>query len=281
MANFAGKYVIITGGSKGIGKAIAKDLFSKKATVLICSRKKSEVDKTCQEIDPSGKRFFGIVADVSKINDCKKLTDFAVRKFKKIDVLINNAGTYGEINELSKADLEKWRKTIETNLFGTVQCTRLILPIMKKRGGGKIVNFAGGGVGGKNPLPNFSAYYTSKVSVVGFTETIAAELKNSNIQINCISPSGINTGITDYLINQGPKRAGVGAYRQALEQKKRGSSTKEVTDLIAFLSSQSSNHINGRFLSVKWDKVSNLKRRELEEDLYKLRRIDNTLFYGK
>lgn len=282
MGDFTGKHIIVTGGSGGIGKAIAKDFFDRGATVLICARKKSSLNETCKEIDPIGKRFFGIVADVSKIKDCKKLVNFAIKKFKKIDVLINNAGTYGEIGELSIVNLENWRKTIETNLFGTVQCTRLVLPIMKKRKTGKIINFAGGGIGGKNPLPNFSAYYTSKIAIAGFTETVASELRNLGVNVNCISPGGVNTGITDYLISQGPKKAGEEIYKQALEQKKKGkSSMEDITNLVAFLSSSSSNHINGRLLSAKWDKIPVLKNLEKEGDLFKLRRIDKDLFYGK
>ncbi len=282
MRNFIGKNIIVTGGSNGIGKAIAKDFFDMGGTVLICSRKQTDVDSTCNEIDPTGKRFFGIVADVSKIVDCKNLIDFAIKKFGTVDILINNAGTYGEIGELSTVDLENWRKTIEINLFGTVQCTNLVLPIMEKAKKGKIINFAGGGIGGKNPLPNFSAYYTSKIAIAGFTETVASELKTKGVQINSISPGGVNTGITDYLIAQGREKAGKEIYNQALEQKNKGkSSTKEITDLVAFLCSPDADHISGRLISVKWDKIDALKSADLEGDLYKLRRIDNDLFYGK
>ena len=281
MNDFVGKYVVVTGGSKGIGKAIAKDFFVRGATVLICARKKRDITAVCQEIDTTRKRFFGIIADVSKVVDCRKLINFATKKFGTIDVLINNAGIYGEIGQFAKVDLKQWTKTIETNLFGTIYCTHFALSIMEKNGKGKIVNFTGGGVGGKKPMPNFSAYYASKIAIAGFTETLAKEVNVRDIQINCMSPGPVNTGITDYLITQGPDKAGQEIYKKVLEQKKKGeSSTVEITDMVAFLSSPLANHINGRMLSVR-DSIDVLKKLDNDNDLFKLRRIDNDLFYGK
>lgn len=282
MKDFSGKYVLVTGGSKGIGKVIAKDFFLHGATVLICARKQDEVDTTCKEIDPTGKRFFGVVANVSKVSDCRRLVNFALKKFGTVDVLINNAGIYGEIGDFSSVDVKKWTEAIEINLFGTVYCSRFVLPIMKKRGAGKIINFAGGGIGGKKPLPNFSAYYTSKIAVSGFTEEIAGETQKNNIQINCISPGAVNTGFTDYLIIQGPEKAGEDMYRQSIEQKKGSNNNLEyTTNLIRFLCSKEADHITGRLLSAKWDKIDILKKLEKNGDTFKLRRIDNELFYGK
>ncbi len=279
MSNFSGKCVIVTGGSRGIGKAIAKEFFGLGAEVLICARDRKELEAACNEIDPKGKKFFGIKADVSKIADCEKVINFAVKKFGTIDILVNNAGTYGEIEEFEKTNLKNWTKTIAVNLFGTVYCTRAALPIMKKAGAGKIINFAGGGIGGKKPLPNFSAYYTSKMAIAGFTETVAAETAKWNIQINCISPGPVNTAITDYLVAQGPEKAGEEMYKQSLQQKKTGGSSAQLaTDLIDFLCSADANHITGRLLSAKWDSIDTLKKMGKEGDMFKLRRIDNDLF---
>lgn len=282
MNELNGVSVVITGGSRGIGKALAREFFERGAHVLICARDKNELDATCKEIDPEGKKFFGIKADVSKIGDCQKIVRFALKKFGAIDILINNAGTYGEIGEFEKTDLKNWAKTLEVNLFGTVYCTRLVLPFMKKARAGTIINFAGGGIGGRKPLPNFSAYYTSKIAIAGFTETIAAEIGKWGIQINCISPGAVNTGITDYLIAQGQKKAGKEMYLQSLEQKKNGANSPRPTvELINFLCSKEANHITGRLLSAKWDSVDTLKKMEKEGDRFRLRRIDGVLFYGK
>lgn len=282
MNEFTGSTVIVTGGSRGIGRAIAKNFFDKGASVLICSRDEQSVLSVCGEIDPSGKRFLGMAADVSKIKDCQKIIDAAVNQFGGINILINNAGISGEVNAFENIDLQKWSDTISVNLLGMVNCARLVTPIMKNGGGGKIINFAGGGVGSKNTMPNFSAYYTSKVAVVGFTETVAAELSQVNIQMNAVAPGAVNTGITDYIISQGPKKVGEVMYQKSLEQKKNGGeSTDNIVSLINFLCSEQANNINGCLLSAKWDKIEILKDGKQNNDRFKLRRIDNYLFYAK
>ena|SRR3989338_3128951 len=282
MIELNGMSAIITGGSRGIGKALAREFFERGARVLICARDKKELEATCKEIDPSGKKFFGINTDVSKISDCEKLINLAVKKFGTIDILINNAGTYGEIGEFEKTNLKKWTKTLEVNLFGTVYCTRLVLSLMKKARTGAIINFAGGGVGGKFPLPNFSAYYTSKMAIAGFTETVASEVANWGIRINCVSPGAVNTGITDYLLAQGPEKAGKEIYLKSLQQKKNNAnSPRQTVELINFLCSTEASHITGRLLSAKWDSAETLKKMEKDGDKFRLRRIDGDLFYGK
>jgi 3-oxoacyl-[acyl-carrier protein] reductase len=279
---FSGKKIIITGGSKGIGKTLTKYFFDKGAFVVICSRNKNEVFSTCKEIDESGQRCIGVEADVSKNEDAKKVVDFAIHSFGSIDMLINNAGIIGQTGDFASSDLSAWGDAIAVNLFGTVNCTRYILPYMKKAGHGKIVNFAGAGVGSKKPLPQLSSYYTSKVAITGFTETIAAELTDYNIQINCIAPGAINTNITEYLLTQGEAKIGKEMYERTLKQKEEGGDSEEkVCMLVSFLLSKDSNHISGRLLSSKWDSVSLLKKLERDTDLFKLRRIDNELFYGE
>lgn len=282
MNNFSGKYIVVTGGTRGIGKAVAKNFFDLGATVLICSRSKKEIESTVSEIDQTKKRFFGIKADVSKIADCKNLINFAIKTFGAVDILINNAAILGEIGEFEKNNLKNWAKTIKVNLLGTVYCSRFVIPYMKKFGNGRIINFAGGGVGGKKTLPNFSAYYTSKIAIVGFTETIAAEIKEYNLQINCISPGPVNTGITDYLISQGAEKAGEAMYQNALNQKKSNkNSPQSAINMINFLCSGKANHITGRLISCKWDSFTFLKKLNKEGDTYKIRRIDGQLFDSK
>lgn len=277
-----GRCAIVTGGTHGIGKAVAKNLFDHGAKVLTCSRNQKDINSSISEIDPTKKRFFGIKADVSIIKDCEKLIKYAVKKFGNIDILINNAGIYGEIGKLERSNLQNWVKTINVNLFGTVNCSKFVIPVMKKGGGGKIINFAGAGAGGKKALPNFSAYYTSKVAIVGFTETIAEELKEDNIQINCISPGPVNTGITDYLIAQGIKKAGKQIYQQALNQKRDNKNSPDsAINMINFLCSDQANHITGRLISSKWDSINILQKLDREGDMFKLRRIDGQLFDSK
>lgn len=281
-----GKTAIVTGGARGIGFAIAQELIKEDAKVVICSRTKSDLQKALEDLnkitDTSIKKVaFGIVADVSKLSDCQKLIKFASRNFnKKIDILVNNAGIYGPIGPFEKIDLNHWKQTIDINLMGMVYCSYLTVPFMKK--GGKIINLCGSGVGGSKTRPNFSAYFTSKSAVAGFTEVLAEELKEKNIQVNSISPGAVNTYLNEYLIKQGLKKSGKQFFEEALRQKKEGgTSPKLAAKLIIFLSSSHSKDISGRLLSAKWESSKKLKKLKLSNNLYKLRRIDQELFYEK
>jgi NAD(P)-dependent dehydrogenase (short-subunit alcohol dehydrogenase family) len=279
---FTGKTVVVTGGSKGIGKSLALGFYHAGANVVICSRNKSDVQLVCGEIDKEGKRFLGITADVAVSSDSKKVMEFAVEKFGAIDILVNNAGVIGEVGPFHTNDISKWSDSLSVNLLGSVNCSYFVIPFMKESGAGKIINFAGAGVGSKNPLPNLSSYYTSKVAVAGFTETLAAELSQDNIQVNCIAPGAITTNITDYFLAQGEERLGKDMYERTRRQKEEGGdSIDKVLDLVLFLASDSSKNITGRLLSAKWDLPESLLEMRGSNDLYKLRRIDNQLFYGK
>lgn len=277
------KVFIITGGARGIGLAIYKRCFNEGASVVICSRNIDEVDKAINEVDPLKTRSVGVKADVTNVLDVENLVNLTLKKFGKIDVLVNNAGIYGPIGLLETNEGDEWTKTININLIGTVNCCRVVLPLMKKNKSGKIINLAGAGVGGTKPLARFTAYYASKMAVAGFTEALAEELKNENIQVNCISPGGVNTHFTDWLLANGEDKAGSEMYTQALKQKESGGDSPELAaDMVQFLASLKANHISGKIISAKWDKIEDLKDKSyVKNNLYNLRRIDNFNFYEK
>ena len=276
------KVAIVTGGARGVGKAITKQFLKEGAKVVICSRSEDELEQTAHQLDPDGKNLAYTTCDVSIYEDCAKLFKFAVNNFKKVDILVNNAGIYGPIGLLETNSPQEWRKTIEINLLGTVYCTQLALEIMKKQKKGKIINLAGAGVGGKKPLTRFSAYYTSKAAVAAFTEVVAWEVEENNIQVNCISPGAINTYFTDYLLSQGAEKAGA-MYDQALKQKETGGDSPKLgAELAAFLASDQASNVTGKILSAKWDKIEILKKHDVnKKHKFTLRRIDEELFGEK
>lgn len=276
------KTALITGGARGIGRVITKHFLENGASVLICSRKKEELEKTCRELDPSGKKIFYFVADVSNYNDCNQLFEYIKKRFGHLDILVNNAGIYGPIGFMEKNKIEEWEKTMHINLFGTAYCTKMALELMKKRKKGKIINLAGAGIGGTKPLSRFSAYYTSKAGVAAFTEVIASEVIQDNIQVNCISPGAINTYFVDYLLSQDSKNVGP-MYEQTLRQKKEGGDSPDLgAGLAVFLASDESNNVTGKILSAKWDKTEVLiKLTKENKNLFTLRRIDGELFDEK
>ncbi len=283
------KVALITGGARGIGFAIAKELVNQGAIVIICSRTKSEIQKALSALNKKNVVAYGISCDVSKFTDCKKLIKFAQIKLKKIDILVNNAGIYGPIGPFQNLSLNNWNKAFEINFMGIVYLSHLVIPLMEKGGGGKIINLCGAGVGGSKTMPNFSAYFTSKFAVAGFSEVLADELKEKNIQVNAISPGSVNTYLNDYLIKQGPKKSGKEIYQNAIKQKKLGGMPPELAaKLVVYLSSTQSNHITGRLLSAKWNPPAKLRKNEqssstnkLSNNLYKLRRVDQEFIYEK
>ncbi len=277
-----GNVAIVTGGTRGIGLAIAKELTENGAKVVICSRTQSDLDNALKQLSAVKRQAMGMSCDVSKISDCKKLINFAIDHYSKINILVNNAGVYGPIGPLETLDLREWKKALDINLLSMVILSHQIIPLMAKQGGGKIINLCGAGIGGKNTLPRFSLYFTSKMAVAGLTEVLAAEVTDKNIQINCISPGAVNTYFNEYLINQGPEKAGDFFYKNALKLKKEGgTSPKLAAKLVAFLSSHQADHITGRLLSAKWDLIPDLKKMIVSNNFFKLRRIDQTLFYEK
>lgn len=285
------KNAVVTGGSRGIGFAITKELISQGAKVVICSRNKKELREALeilnQTVSPNRNKgavsVFGTICDVSKFGDCKKLIRFAKRKLEQIDILINNAGVYGPIGQLEQIDIRDWQKALNINLMGMVYCSHLTIPVMKLNGGGKIINLCGAGVGGNKTMPNFTAYFTAKSAIAGFSEVLADELREKNIQVNALSPGAVNTFLNEYLIQQGPDKSGKEIHKQALEQKREGGTPPQLAaKLIAFLASDAANHISGRLLSAKWNPPEKLtKMKDLNKNLFKLRRIDNEFFYEK
>lgn len=273
---------IVTGGSRGIGLSIARQLIDNGYTVVICSRNPIELNQAVLDLNAkSNNQAVGICIDVSRSVDCKKLIRFSSQISGSIHLLVNNAGIYGPIGRLESNNLREWKKTLEINLMGAVYCSRHVIPAMKAIGSGKIINLAGGGVGGPEAFPNFTAYYTSKIAIVGFTEVLAAELKDYNIQVNCVAPGAVNTHFTNYLISQGTAKAGSKMFQKATNQKATGGdSPKLITKLISFLVSKQAGHITGMLLSAKWDAVQDLKNPQaFTPNKYKLRRINQKVFF--
>lgn len=276
------KIAVVTGGSRGIGFSITQELLTQNAKVVICSRNSTQLKYAIKKLKKSSIQIFGIVADVSRLSDCKKLISFANKKLGPVDILVNNAGIFGSVGSLETNDPKLWLNTIKTNLLSMVYCSQLVIPSMKNNKRGKIINLCGAGVGSANTLPHFSAYYTSKGAVAAFTEVLSAELIDHNIEVNAISPGGVNTTLTDQLIKIGPLRAGKHMYSQALKQKQTGGTPPGLAaEMVSFLASDEANHLTGRLLSANWNSIKDLKKTSLPKNLYKLRRIDNFTFYEK
>jgi len=276
--SFKNKVILITGASKGLGFEISKSFLKKGANLIICSRNYFEIKKAFNKLNKFKKKNQKIiysVTDISSFNEVKKLIKNSLIKFKKIDVLINNAGIYGPKGNIEKIDWNEFIKTININLIGSIYLCRELIPHFKKNKKGKIIQLSGGGAA--NPLPLINGYAVSKAAVVRFVENLSEEVKNYNIDVNAVAPGPLNTRMLDEVINAGPKKVGKDFFKKSILQKKNGGTPfNKVCDLILFLASKHSNGVSGKLISALWDDWENwINYKDIlkKSDIYNLRRI--------
>jgi 3-oxoacyl-[acyl-carrier protein] reductase len=270
----AGKAAIITGAGRGIGRAIALAFAQEGADVLVASRTLPEVAETAEVARALGRRALALKVDVSNRDEAEGMVAQGLAEFGKVDILANNAGTYGSIGPLVDNDPEKWAQTVRINLFGSFFCARAVLPFMIRQRRGKIINLSGGGA--SSPLPNFSAYAASKVAIVRLTETLAEEVKGFDIQVNAIAPGAVNTRLMDEILAAGAA-AGEEMLARTRRQKETGGVPPErAAALAVFLASDESDGLSGRLISAVWDDWESMSGRIdqiMASDLYTLRRV--------
>jgi NAD(P)-dependent dehydrogenase (short-subunit alcohol dehydrogenase family) len=269
------KVALITGGSGHIGKAISRAFLREGAKVMIATRSIDELLAAKNELSDGSKSVEIYKADVADSADVKNLVEETLKIFGKIDILVNAAGIYGPIGPSLDVDFDKWKQTFEINVFGTFNLMQRVLPIMIKKGGGKIINFSGGGDG---PFPRFSAYNSSKVAVVRLTETMAVEIKDYHIDINAIAPGPVNSRFLQQALDAGEEAVGKERYQSLIKQKNEGGVPPEkAADLCVFLASSASDSLTGKFLSAVWDDWKNWDKNKIAEimqsDKYTLRRV--------
>jgi short-subunit dehydrogenase len=184
------KVVVITGSTKGLGKAIACEFLKEQAKVIINARDKKGLEEIAQEIGVTE-----CAGDVTKEKDMQKLVGFAVKKFGRLDVWVNNAGIWLPHLPIEKTDWKRAHDLIEVNLFGTVYGSKSALTQMRKQGSGSIVNIIStSGLDGKI---NETAYCSSKFAVRGFTESLIKEVDGNKIKVLGVYPGGMRTNLFD------------------------------------------------------------------------------------
>jgi NAD(P)-dependent dehydrogenase (short-subunit alcohol dehydrogenase family) len=274
----AGRGIIITGASQGLGRAIAESCLAEGAHVLLCARDAKVLEETRAELAAKasdGQQVLAQQADVTRAADVHRLFEVGVASLPSIDGLVNNAGVYGPIGLLEDVSVEGWWRAIETNLLGVLLGCREALPIFRRQGHGKIVMLSGGGA--TAPLPRISSYAASKSAVVRLTETIAEETRGTGIDVNAIAPGALNTRLLDEVLAAGPDKVGTAFFERSMKQKEQGGTPlHHGAELCVFLLSEASNGITGKLISAVWDPWRELPGHveELNKtDVYTLRRI--------
>jgi NAD(P)-dependent dehydrogenase (short-subunit alcohol dehydrogenase family) len=275
--SLTGRTALITGASQGLGATIAEHFLAEGANVALCGRNAGDLDAQQQRLAAAygADRVWAKPADVSNRGDVDALFDEAQSRFGQLNVLVANAGVYGPMGSIDAVDWDEWVQAISINLTGTVYCTRKAVETFKPQRYGKILILSGGGA--TNPLPGISAYAASKAAIVRFTETLALEMREWNIDVNAIAPGALMTRLTDQLIAAGPERVGAALHARMVKLKQEGGTPHSVgASLCGYLASSESDGLTGRLISAPWDPwpFSEDHRRQIaESDIYTLRRV--------
>jgi NAD(P)-dependent dehydrogenase (short-subunit alcohol dehydrogenase family) len=186
-----GKAAVVTGGTRGIGFAIARALTEAGARVVVCGRSQSGIDRAVQELAGAGRHnAHGFVADVRHVDQVTALFEHVTRELGQLDILVNNAGV-GIFRPVADLSFEEWRTVVETNLSGVFYCCRAALPLMRRVGEGFIINISS--LAGRNPFAGGAAYNASKFGLNGFSEAMMLDHRNDNIRVSYIMPGSVAT----------------------------------------------------------------------------------------
>jgi 3-oxoacyl-[acyl-carrier protein] reductase len=240
--NMEGKNAIVTGGSRGIGRAIAEMLALRGSNVLLADINAQDAQTTASEIaESTGRHIESTYVDVSDSTSTKKMADYALDIFERVDILVNNAGITRDnlIIRISEAD---WDSVLNINLKGAFNCSKaLIRPMMRQRYG-RIVNISSvSGLAGQAGQTNYSA---SKAGLIGFTKALAREVASRNITVNAVAPGFVPTALTEDLPEE------LTEWMLKLTPAGRMGKPEEIAYAVVFLASDEASYITGQVLSV-------------------------------
>jgi len=248
-----GKVAVITGGGKGIGKAIALAFAGEGADVVIAARTEADLKKTAAEIEKTGRKCLAIATDLAVPEQVLTMVDRALKAFGKVDVLVNNSGMGGPVASVADMDLEGWNQTLAVNLTGAMLCTKYILKgDMIGRKSGIIINISS--VSGRFGHVNRSPYSASKWGLIGLTQTLALEVGKYGIRVNCIAPGPVEGERLEWALRGASRNLGI-SYEEVLEGEVartalgRMVKPEEVAALAVFLASEKSAGITGQTIN--------------------------------
>ena len=269
--SFKGVPVLVTGAGRGIGKRLAIGFAGRGARVGLLARSKAELDLCHLEIEHGGGAALRIRADVCDYEQVAAAMERVRVQFgSPVQVLVCSAAVLGPIGPFVETSPKSWHEIVQTNVIGVLNACRAVLPQMLERRSGKIIVIAG--VGGVAPArPNFAVHSATKTAIVRFVESLAEEIADRNVQVNCLSPGETYTHMTDQILAAGD-RAGWRETEAARQVRMTGGVPAEKQiELALFLASNQSNHITGRMIHVD-DDWKKLKEKSITAELYRLRR---------
>lgn len=236
------KCALITGATRGIGKQITITLAKQGYNIALNYRKENEeLENTKKEIEEIGVQVLAVKGDVANFENCENFVKQVIERFGQIDVLVNNAGITKDML-LMRMKKEDFEQVIDTNLVGTFNVTKNVVPYMMKARSGRIINISSVvGISGNAGQTNYSA---SKAGIIGFTKSLAKEIASRNILVNAVAPGFIETNMTDVLKDD---------VKQEIAKNiplKRMGTTQDVANVVKFLASDDSSYITGQVINV-------------------------------
>lgn len=249
-----GQVAIVTGGGRGIGRAIARALAAEGAAVVVSARTESEVRLVAGEIQAAGGRATALAADVAHEADCEKIVHASHETFGAIHILINNAGIYGPVQPAEKITPRQWDDVLAVNLRSAFLLSRLVLPEMYARGSGSILNISS--TAAKAAYQWNSPYAASKAALLGLTRTLAAEAARHGVRVNAICPGPVaETKMSEKLrrglaSRSGSDEATIGKQMSQGTLQGRPQTAEEIAAAALFLVSSRAGAITGQTLNV-------------------------------
>lgn len=237
----SGKTAIVTGASRGIGAAIAHRLCEVGANVVICSRSTESVSQTATALKEEGYTIHAIAADISKKEDVDTLIEETLTQFSRVDILVNNAGITRDMLLMRLKD-EDWDAVLQTNLTGTMYCTRAVLRPMIRQKNGRIINISS--VIGLMGNPGQASYAAAKAGIIGLTKTTAKEIGTRGITVNAIAPGFITTDMTAKIPEEFQNK-----LLELIPLQNFGT-PEDVADTVCFLASDAARYITGQTIQV-------------------------------
>lgn len=262
--------VMVTGAGRGIGKRLAIGFATQGARVALLARSKAELDLCHLEIEHAGGNALRLRADVADYEQMTaSLERIRVQLGSPVQVLVCAAAMQGHIGCFADSNPKSWNEVMQTNLVGVMNACRAVLPQMIARRSGKIIIIGGSAL--SQARPNFAAYAATKTALIAFVESVAVEISDHNVQINCMTPGPTYTHMTDQLLAAGDK-AGWREIEEAQQARLTGgTSSEKQIELALFLASERSNHLSGRLLDVN-DNWKKLRDGSLKAEQFTLRR---------
>ncbi|WP_416444183.1 SDR family oxidoreductase [Leeuwenhoekiella sp. A16] len=243
MWNLDDKTALVTGGTKGIGRAIVKELLSLKAKVIFTARNNDDILAFEKELLNQDLIAYGFCGDVSKEEDLNKLANFVSHKFEKLDILVNNAGINIRKNATAYTSAE-YRKVLEINLIAPFELSRKLYPLLKKSGKASVINIAS--VAANQDVKSGAPYGMAKSGLLQQTRSLAAEWAIDNIRVNAVSPWYTETPLTEAVFNQKDRLAHI-ISRTPMQ---RVAQPEEMAGAVAFLAMDKASYITGQNLVV-------------------------------